>query len=172
MITYRAPRRDEAAAVAALGKDTFVETFGHLYRPEDLASFLSTSYAEEAVAAQIASDRYLFHVAEDNGKLVGYCKLGLDVSLDYDPGDKNVIELKQLYVFASHHGAGVGQALMDWALAQAAARKADEILLSVWAENVKGHRFYQRNGFRWIADTYFMVGSHRDEEFLFLRSMA
>ncbi len=172
MITYRAPRRDEAAAVAALGIDTFVETFGHLYRPEDLASFLSTSYAEEAVAAQIASDRYLFHVAEDNGKLVGYCKLGLDVSLDYDPGDKNVIELKQLYVFASHHGAGVGQALMDWALAQAAARKADEILLSVWAENVKGHRFYQRNGFRWIADTYFMVGSHRDEEFLFLRSMA
>jgi ribosomal protein S18 acetylase RimI-like enzyme len=172
MITYRAPRRDEAAAVAALGKDTFVETFGHLYRPEDLASFLSTSYAEEAVAAQIASDRYLFHVAEDHGKLVGYCKLGLDVSLDYDPGDKNVIELKQLYVFASHHGAGVGQALMDWALAQAAARKADEILLSVWAENVKGHRFYQRNGFRWIADTYFMVGSHRDEEFLFLRSMA
>lgn len=172
MITYRAPRRDEAAAVAALGKDTFVETFGHLYRPEDLSSFLSMSYAEEAVAAQIASDRYLFHVAEDRGKLVGYCKLGLDVSLDYDPGDKNVIELKQLYVFASHHGAGVGQALMDWALAQAAARKADEILLSVWAENVKGHRFYQRNGFRWIADTYFMVGSHRDEEFLFLRSMA
>ena len=172
MITYRAPRRDEAAAVAALGKNTFVETFGHLYRPEDLASFLSTSYAEEAVAAQIASDRYLFHVAEDHGKLVGYCKLGLDVSLDYDPGDKNVIELKQLYVFASHHGAGVGQALMDWALAQAAARKADEILLSVWAENGKGHRFYQRNGFRWIADTYFMVGSHRDEEFLFLRSMA
>lgn len=171
MVMYRAPRRDEAAALASLGRDTFVETFGHLYRPEDLAAFLSSIYAEEAVAAQIENDRYLFRVAEDEGRLVGYCKLGLDVSLDYDPGDKRVIELKQLYVFASHHGAGVGQALMDWTLAEAEARQADEILLSVWAENVKGHRFYQRNGFRWIADTYFMVGNHRDEEFLFLRSL-
>lgn len=171
MITYRAPRREEAAAVAALGCATFVETFGHLYRPEDLNSFLATTYAEEAVAGQIASDRYLFRVAEEAGALVGYCKLGLDVSLDYDPGDKTVIELKQLYVLATHHGAGVGQALMDWTLAEAEARKADEILLSVWAENVKGHRFYQRNGFRWIADTYFMVGTHRDEEFLFLKTM-
>lgn len=172
MIDYRAPRQDEAAAVAALGRDTFIETFGHLYRPEDLSAFLAASYAPDVVAAQMSNDRYLFRVAEDSGRLVGYCKLGLDVSLDYDPGDKAVLELKQLYVFASHHGAGVGQALMDWTLAEAQARKVDEILLSVWAENVRGHRFYQRNGFRWIADTYFMVGNHRDEEFLFLRSMS
>ena len=171
MVIYRAPRHEEAAALATLGRDTFVETFGHLYRPEDLAAFLETSYAPDVIAAQLASDRLLFHVAEVEGALVGYCKLGLDVSLDYDPGDKTVIELKQLYVFASQHGAGVGQALMDWTIAEAEARHADEILLSVWAENVRGHRFYQRNGFRWIADTYFMVGNHRDEEFLFLRSM-
>lgn len=171
MITYRAPRRDEAAALATLGRDTFVETFGHLYRPEDLAAFLTSIYAEDSIARQLDSDRILYRLAEDAGQLVGYCKLGLDVSLDYDPGDKTVIELKQLYVYASHHGSGAGQALMDWTIAEAEARDADEILLSVWAENVRGHRFYQRNGFRWIADTYFMVGNHRDEEYLFLRSM-
>ena len=171
MISYRAPRRDEAAALATLGRETFVETFGHLYRPEDLSAFLTSIYAEDALARQLDSDRILFRVAEEDGKLVGYCKLGLDVSLDYDPGDKTVIELKQLYVFASHHGSGAGQALMDWTVAEAEAHNADEILLSVWAENVRGHRFYQRNGFRWIADTYFMVGNHRDEEYLFLRSM-
>ncbi|NBR31524.1 MAG: GNAT family N-acetyltransferase [Sphingomonadaceae bacterium] len=171
MITYRAPRRDEAAALATLGRDTFVETFGHLYRPEDLAAFLTSIYAEDSIARQLDSDRILYRLAEDAGQLVGYCKLGLDVSLDYDPGDKTVIELKQLYVFASHHGSGVGQALMDWTIAEAQARDADEILLSVYADNARGQGFYKRNGFRWIADTYFMVGNHRDEEYLFLRSM-
>ena len=171
MILYRAPRRDEAAALATLGRDTFVETFGHLYRPEDLAAFLTSIYAEDSIARQLDSDRILYRLAEDAGQLVGYCKLGLDVSLDYDPGDKTVIELKQLYVFASHHGSGVGQALMDWTIAEAQARDADEILLSVYAENARGQGFYKRNGFRWIADTYFMVGNHRDEEYLFLRSM-
>jgi ribosomal protein S18 acetylase RimI-like enzyme len=171
MILYRAPRRDEAAALATLGRDTFVETFGHLYRPEDLAAFLTSIYAEDSIARQLDSDRILYRLAEDAGQLVGYCKLGLDVSLDYDPGDKTVIELKQLYVFASHHGSGVGQALMDWTIAEAQARDADEILLSVYADNARGQGFYKRNGFRWIADTYFMVGNHRDEEYLFLRSM-
>ena len=171
MVTYRAPRPDEAAALAALGRDTFVETFGHLYRAEDLSLFLDSSYAPAAFAAQLASDRYLFRVAEAAGQLVGYCKLGLDVSLDYDAGDARVIELKQLYVFAAHHGDGVGQTLMDWAIAEAEARQADALLLSVWSENVRGQRFYQRNGFHWIADTYFMVGNHRDDEYLYLRPM-
>ena len=171
MIAYRAPRADEAAALAELGRNSFVETFGHLYRPEDLAMFLRDIYATDVVAAQLDSPRYLFCVADDDGVLVGYCKLGLDVSLDYDPGDKTVIELKQLYLMATHQGVGVAQALMDWTIAEADARGADEIILSVWAENARAQRFYHRYGFEWIADTYFMVGTHRDDEFLYRRKM-
>lgn len=171
MITYRAPTVQEAAALADLGRNSFVETFGHLYRPEDLAAFLEDSYSPEGVAAQIESPRYLFRVAEEGGQLVGYCKLGLDVSLEYDPGDKTVVELKQLYLMATHQGVGVAQALMDWAIAEAEARDADEMILSVWAENARAQRFYHKYGFEWIADTYFMVGSHRDDEFLYAKKM-
>lgn len=171
MIQYRAPRAEEAAALATLGRDSFVETFGHLYAPEDLAAFLEDSYSPEGVAAQIASPRYIFRVAEEGGQLVGYCKLGLDVSLEYDPEGRNVVELKQLYLMATHQGAGVAQQLMDWAIAEAEARDADEMILSVWAENARAQRFYHRYGFEWIADTYFMVGSHRDDEFLYRRKM-
>ena len=31
-------------------------------------------------------------LAEENGQLVGYCKLGLDVSLDYDPEGRRVVD--------------------------------------------------------------------------------
>jgi len=171
MINYRAPRADEAAALAKLGRDSFVETFGHLYAPEDLGAFLEDSYSPAGVATQIASPRYIFRVAEEGGQLVGYCKLGLDVSLEYDPEGRRVVELKQLYLMATHQGVGVAQQLMDWAIAEAEAQDADEVILSVWAENARAQRFYHRYGFEWIADTYFMVGSHRDDEFLYRRKM-
>ena len=37
---------DDAAALGAIGRQSFVETFGHLYSPENLAAFLE-NHAEE-----------------------------------------------------------------------------------------------------------------------------
>jgi ribosomal protein S18 acetylase RimI-like enzyme len=63
-------------------------------------------------------------------------------------------------------GFGVGATLMEWALAEARALGRDAVQLSVWSENYAAQRFYARYGFAKIADISFMVGSHRDEEFL------
>ncbi len=167
MISYRTPRVAEATAIAALGRDTFVERFGDLYTPDDLAAFIADAYAPARAAAELADPKFRFRVAEDDGRMVGLCKIGFAVTLDYDPGDRRVVELKQLYIFASHQGQGVAQALMDWTIAEARAVDADEIVLSVYSDNPRAQRFYQKYGFAWLADTYFMVGSKRDDEYLY-----
>ena len=41
----------DAATLVALGTFTFIETFGHLYTPEDLQAFLDESHSEAAYAA-------------------------------------------------------------------------------------------------------------------------
>ena len=46
---------EDIAALAALGRDSFVAAFGHLYREEDLSAFLTKCYAEDAVAAELAA---------------------------------------------------------------------------------------------------------------------
>ena len=43
----RAGARD-AAALSAIGRETFDLTFGHLYPPEDLAAFLEDSHSPAA----------------------------------------------------------------------------------------------------------------------------
>lgn len=167
MVLFRTPLAADAPALAALGRDTFVETFGHLYSADNLNRFLDSTFAVDAVAADIAdADRALL-VAQDGDDLIGYCKLGFTPSLDYDPGQRRAMELKQLYVRHSAIGTGLGPRLMQWALDQARARQFDMIILSVWSENYRAQRFYQRYGFRKIGDTIFMVGDHRDDEFLF-----
>jgi diamine N-acetyltransferase len=167
MITYRTPAAADTALLAALSESTFVETFGHLYSAENLAAFVEQAYATVAVAADLANPNRVFLIAEDGEQMVGYTKLGLDISLDYDPGTRRTLELKQLYMRQSHLGVGIAQHLMDWILNEARTRGFEDIILSVYSDNPRAQRFYQKYGFEHFADTFFMVGEHRDDEYLY-----
>ena len=56
--------------------------------------------------------------------------------------------LDQLYLLKEHHGAGIAKVLMDWAIEQAARRGIEEMYLTVFIENERARRFYDRYGFR------------------------
>ena len=159
----------DAPALAALGRDSFIAKFGAMYRPEDLAAFLAEQHAPQIVAAQLADPAYRVMLAERDGALVGYCKLGLSCGWPEHARGSHAIELKQLYTAPGATGGGIGSALMDWALAEARALGADEIQLSVWSGNADAQRFYHRYSFARVADTHFWVGEQRDDEFLFAR---
>ena len=165
----RAARSADAAALAALGRDSFVAKFGAMYQPQDLAMFLAQTHAEAVVAREIANPLARYRLAERDGALVGYCKLGLACGWPEHARGSHAIELKQLYTAAGATGGGIGSALMDWALVEARAEGADEIQLSVWSGNTDAQRFYHRYGFAKVADTHFWVGEQRDDEFLFAR---
>jgi len=170
-LTLRSANARDAAALAALGRDSFVAKFGAMYRPEDLRSFLEQSHAEPVVASQIADPEMRIALAERDGALVGYCKLWLGCGWpDHARGEK-AIELVQIYTAPGTTGGGIGAALMDWALGEARAFGADEIQLSVWSGNEGAQRFYRRYGFEKIADIDFWVGEQRDDEFLFTRML-
>lgn len=159
----------DVPALSRLAIDSFVAKFGALYRPADLNAFLEESLSEAAVAADLANPKLLYQLAERDGELVGFIKIGLACGFpDHARGSK-VMELKQLYTAPQATGGGIGSLLMDWAMAQFSARGADEVQLSVYAHNDGAHRFYRRYGFDKVADITFRVGEHLDPEFLFAR---
>ena len=161
---------EDANAVAALGREAFCAAFAHLYQAEDLDGFLAASHSPAKAAAEIADPAMRVKLAVDEGgALLGFCKLVMACGWPDHARADRVIELKQLYTDPSVTGRGIGAALMDWALAQAAVEQAGEVQLSVYAENHGAQRFYSRYGFEKIADIHFMVGQQRDEEFLFAR---
>lgn len=158
---------DDVPALAALGRSSFCAAFERLYRPDDLAAFLQQAYAEDAVAGEIAAPEYIHRLAENGTGLIGFCKLR-SPSLYAEFSDaSNPIAVGQLYTAPGMTGAGIGGALMDWALAEARGRGADAVQLSVYSENFAAQRFYQRYGFAKIADIDFWVGQQRDAEFLY-----
>ncbi len=157
----------DAPALARLGRDSFCAAFAHLYKPEDLNTFLAKAYSEEAVAKEIADPAYIHRLADKDGSLAGFCKMQYPGSYEGHSDAANPIVLCQLYTDPARTGEGIGAKLMEWALSIARERQCDSVQLSVWSENFGAQRFYQRYGFAKIADISFWVGNHRDDEFLY-----
>jgi ribosomal protein S18 acetylase RimI-like enzyme len=159
----------DAEALAELGRDAFIAAFGHLYRPEDLAAFLDEYRTAGKFRERLADPPTLIQVAEIDGQLAAYCLIvrGERIPERPDPQPRRPVFISQLYCDAAHTGQGLGAALIEWAIAEARAWSADAIQLSVFSENFRAQRFYQRYGFTKVADIDFWVGNHRDDEFLY-----
>lgn len=170
-LTLRPAAPGDAAALSALAIEAFKAKFAHLYSAQDLATFLAEALEEGPIAVALASPDSVYQLAEAEGKLMGYCRIGLKCGFPEYARGRKVMELKQLYTAAGATGMGIGKQLMDWAMDQFAARGADEAQLSVYSENHGAHRFYERYGFEKVADITFKVGEQYDPEFLFARML-
>ena len=158
----------DAAVLAELGTATFVETFGHLYTSEDLHAFLDESHSADAYAKALADPAYALWIAERDGIGVGYAQAG-PCGLphpDATPGDG---ELKRLYLRADAQNAGIGDALLQQALAWLERDGPRTLWISVWSENFGAQRFYARHGFEFAGEYAFIVGAQRDREFMYRR---
>ena len=158
---FRDARPADAAVIAELGRRSFTETFGHLYRPEDLATFL-LNHNEQDWRTQLESPDFAIRIAEFAGEVIAYTKLG-PPSLPFET-DKAAIELRQFYVLAPWQGAGIAATMMDWTLQEARRRGAKEVSLSVFVDNHRARRFYERYGFAFVRAYPFLVGDHADED--------
>jgi ribosomal protein S18 acetylase RimI-like enzyme len=167
-ITVRRAIEKDAGALARLAEVTFTETFGHLYPPEDLASYVSTAYTEKACLETLSDSRMAYWLAGSEGgpivgfALAGYCKLPV-------PGlTPTAGELRQLYVLSAYRNQRFGTLLFDAALEWLEAHYSP-LYVGVWSANHGAQRFYGRYGFVKVGEYGFSVGKTVDREFILKR---
>ncbi len=168
-VVLRPATEADVPALAPFAADAFTAAFGPLYTPEDLALFLGEWRTEKAYRDALAVPAKRIELAEVDGKLAAYALIVLGEHFEErpEPRPARPVFLSQLYCAADMTGHGLGAALMDWVIAEARAWRADAVQLSVFSENFGAQRFYQRYGFRKVADIDFWVGNKRDDEFLY-----
>lgn len=160
-VTYRIATREDAEALAELGAQTFTDTFGHLYQPDDLEIFLQ-NHSTANWQKELTDPAFEVRIAERDGILVGYVKLG-PPHLPFEPRGE-ASELRQLYVVEEMKGQGIAHELMGWVIERARDLGADYLYLSVFTENHRALRFYEKYDFEPEGTYAFMVGSHADED--------
>lgn len=167
-VLWRDACPDDAATLAAIGRESFIETFGHLYTAENLAAFLEI-HEEENWRQDLSDPSYAVRLGFVEGLNAAYVKLG-PPSLPFTP-PQGSIELRQFYILGPWQGAGLAPAMMDWALAEARRRGATDIYLSVFVDNHRARRFYEKHGFEPVGRYDFMVGTHADEDIVMRRAL-
>ncbi|MFT4256435.1 MAG: GNAT family N-acetyltransferase [Pseudoxanthomonas sp.] len=159
---------DDAEAVTKIASATFVETFGHLYPPEDLDHFLRTSYAVDAQRKELQDPHKAMWLLEQEGIAVGHAFAG-PCGLPHPEVAEGDGELKRLYVLREHHNGGWGSQLFATAMAWLERDGPRTIYIGVWSENFGAQRFYARYGFEKVGGYKFPVGNTLDDEFILRR---
>jgi diamine N-acetyltransferase len=168
IVTYRDAKPADAATLDRIFTTSFCDTFAHLYRPEDLNAFLS-GFCVSDCEAELKDSAYAFRIGEAAGEPVGYVKLG-PLKLPVETNRPAVV-LDQLYILKDYHGVGIAHGLMDWTLAEAVKRGAQELYLTVFVDNHRARRFYDRYGFQAVGRYDFMVGNHADEDIIMRKAL-
>jgi len=165
MIAVEPATAADAEALSAFAEASFVDTFGPMYDPADLAVFLAGWNPPDRIAAQVADPDWAVALVRDaGGAILGFVKLGpIDFALPAGQPSDDATELHQLYVGAAAKGTGVAAALMEWGIAWARER-ASILYLSVFSENPRAQAFYRRYGFVDVGRNAFRVGDHIDED--------
>ena len=161
--SYRDATRADAATLDRIFDTSFCDTFAHLYRAEDLETFLS-SFGISDWEEQLDHPAFSCRIAEVDGEPIGYAKLG-PLKLPVEE-DCPALLLDQLYILKPFHGVGIAHELMDWTLDEARRRGAERLYLTVYVDNHRARRFYDRYGFEAVGRYDFMVGNHADEDII------
>ena len=162
-LIFRDAKPEDAEALAALGRESFEETFGHLYSAKNLAAFLAT-HNERKWREELADPRFAIRIGEADARAGAYAKVG-PPSLPFTV-EGPAVELRQFYLLRPWHGSGAARSLMGWVLDEAARRDAEALYLSVFVDNHRARRFYARYGFEAVGRYDFMVGEHADEDII------
>ena len=152
----------DAPILALTAAATFLEAFATRIPAEAIVAHCLTNLAEPAVTRQLAASTTEAWLAEAGGAPVGYAMLmAPEFPIEMLPTD---LELKRIYLFSRFHATGLGQSMLDAAVAAARSRDARRLLLGVHPENHRALAFYARNGFTRIGTRLFHLGASTFED--------
>jgi len=138
-VSIRPARRDDVAAIVAMLADD------HLGRArERVEDPLPESYYQ--AFEQVARDQNLtLVVAESEGRVVGCLQLAILPGISTQGGIRGLLE--DVRVASDCRSRGIGEQLVQWAVAEAKARGCNLVELLTHQTRTDAQRFYKRLGF-------------------------
>jgi GNAT superfamily N-acetyltransferase len=173
-VQIRAARPEDAEALGALGRQTFIDTFvaedgfAIPYPAADLSAFLDASFATSAMKTKLAEPGAAWWVAERDGALLAFANAGPN-TLPHPEASPGHMELRRLYVGKPAQGLGLGSELLARSLRWMEANTDGPLWIGVWSGNLKAQKLYAAHGFEKAGGYQYPVGDWRDDEFILRR---
>ncbi len=154
----------DAPNLSFLGKKTFDQSFGHLFRDRnDLLDYLKTTFSEEKLKRSISKKNNIFWIIFYENNVVGYAKIQLNSPSEFIDSDK-VCKLQKIYILKDYLSQGIGGDLQKIIFDKVFENNCNYIWLSVLKSNEKAVAFYMRNNYKIVGEHPFSIGKE-DFEF-------
>ena len=148
-LVLRAVQLAKAAEVYPLMAACYPPVYAHLW--EDGGQlYLEHVFSETAVLRDLAEADAPYWFVEWQGQRVGILRLCLHQPSPEFP-DGNALKLHRIYLHPAAHGLGVGQALMEYTLAQARLLHKAAIWLEAMDTQTAALGFYEKQGYTTYA---------------------
>src|SRR5919106_5903448 len=160
--------RGDALLLAELGARIFRESSPHTPH-EDLESYLKENFTCEKLFAYLSVKSAAALILEKSGQAIGYALRYPGQAPNWLP--PHSIQLNRLYVLEEWTGRRLGDVLMARCLEHVRYSGFESIWLTVWENNGRAIRFYERWGFQKVGVYDFVVGRDIQKDFVFLRDI-
>jgi ribosomal protein S18 acetylase RimI-like enzyme len=140
-----------AGTIAALARETFLQTYGGTSIEEHLAGYADVHFTEETIRRDLENPEFRFLVAWVGGVPAGYAKLRRD-SQPRGITESRCLQIERIYILKSFQARGIGHQLIDTIRSMARQNGDRVIWLQVWQQNDQALAFYHKAGFT-ICDT-------------------
>jgi len=146
----------EAPLIAALSRETFIETYASYNTKENMEQFMAGEFAYEKLVREVGTVGTTFFLARYNEVPAGYTFL----REGSQPGNKKneALEIVRIYVKANFKRHGIGKALIENCIRLGKEKKKNILWLAVWQKNNAAIDFYMSQGFHKFGTQIFMLG--------------
>lgn len=170
-IETRLATAGDATIIALLGRITFRETFGHLFRyQEDLSSYLDYTFAVDKIRNGLLKAQNLFWISSCNTLPCGYAKVKLGQSPPGLPLE-NSCQLQKIYVLQEFIPTKSGQQLLEALERDTRLSGYQHLWLSVLNTNIRARKFYLKNNFQKVGTHPYSIGREDFQFDIMLKSL-
>lgn len=145
--TIRRATADDVSAIAALLADDDIGAVRELGLGADLAPYARAFEAINADPGQL-----LLVVTAADGDVAATMQLSIIPGMSRQGALRAQIE--GVRVSSQHRGQGLGEAMMNWAIAEARHRGCHLVQLTSDKRRTRAHHFYQRLGFTAVSEGF------------------
>jgi hypothetical protein len=150
---------EDAEFISLLGRITFTETFGNLFRfRHELLEYYDKTFSVSKIRAGLRNENNVFWLAFVDDLPAGYAKLKKYSPSQFILSD-SVSQLQKIYVLKDFISNKIGFGLQNALFEEVEKIGSENLWLSVLHSNERAIQFYKKNDFRQTGHHSFQIGS-------------
>jgi Acetyltransferases len=153
--SYGRAKKEDSLRISVLLKTVYIETYAKEGITFEITNFMNKRFSVEYIEKMIQENPDQFIIAYYDNNPIGAAEILFESNCPVTK--KSIPELSKLYVLKHFNGKGVGFRLLSESEKILREKGFKEVYLITYIKNLRAISFYERQGFKKIGKTDFVM---------------